>query len=47
MDTDGNAAETGNGPDVNDPVMIPSVARKLECERQPTPGPAASRCIWM
>jgi hypothetical protein len=36
MDTDGNAATTGESPDPYDPVMIPSVARTLECDRQPT-----------
>lgn len=35
MDTDGNAAETDNDPDLYDPVMIPARARRLRCDRQP------------
>ena len=34
MDTDGNAADNGGGPDVNDPVMIPLQATDLRCARQ-------------
>lgn len=34
LDVDGNAATT-DGPDVNDPVMIPAVATTLSCAEQP------------
>ncbi len=34
MDTDGNATTT-DGPDLNDPVMIPSQVRSLSCAEQP------------